>query len=366
MAYLARTINDDCRRSRFAALLASAGNRSVWLLYNEHPSNESLSALKRQNLSGSLNLARQPNVTRPEWRTFGGKMIGYSKAAFVIWLLTHPECQYTWQLEDDNFFTGRWSDFFDAHLPQMVDLIAPTTALADATLAQLSANKGGPAPSAGPEYARAHNCFLSSSNSSADSSVPCRRWPISVIVWPLIRLSHRLARELAQTIDDRGGHGFHEYMLAPVCDLARRCAQLTVQVASQAASSSAARADQAGRAGEQSSIDVGERRRLGQLCSRVGAFECTIAPPHTSLIGVIDSGHTQGITKAHSTLARLVERVAGRESSRDRRVASHHPLRNATIMMASARHPPPHARMVFHPAKCEADPLLGGEAWRWM
>lgn len=147
-----------------------------------------------------LRFSRQQNVTSSAWRAFGGKLINYSKGAFLLWLLSEgSHCTHTWQIEDDVFFTGRWSHLFDAYAHHNTDLIALTSEIK---------------PTANWPW-EAH-CYI-------EPAVPCRRdGQLLSVVWPLLRLSQRLAFELSRVLE-RGGNGFHEAILQPVCARANWC-----------------------------------------------------------------------------------------------------------------------------------------------
>ena len=236
VAFIAREVQTVCRSARFTALLETAGERLIWLLYTQDPDEASTFALLKSTYP-RLRTVRQPAVTSPAWRTFGAQMIGYSKAAFLLWFIANgSSCQRTWQLEDDVFFTGRWDTIFDAHLSMTHDLIAPVQHVSNRTmrylrLPQCHHGSGVDNPECGefrgredPEAQRAKNCYL-------DRTTPCaRRVQPTITIWPLIRMSQRLAIELQQIMDVRGGHGFHEYLTDTACTNASWCTRAPLQI----------------------------------------------------------------------------------------------------------------------------------------
>lgn len=208
VVFLTRSVADSCRLGRLEALLETAGTERIpWLLYNVEPNATELLRLHARN--PHLRLARQQNVTASAWRIFGGKMINYSKGAFLLWLLSEgSQCTHTWQIEDDVFFTGRWNTLFDAYAQQDTDLVALTQTISPADN--------------WPWEAR--GCFV-------EPNVPCRLGgQLQSVVWPLLCLSRRLALELSHTFE-RGGHGFHEAIMHPVCARARWCSHAQLSAA---------------------------------------------------------------------------------------------------------------------------------------
>ena len=133
-------------------------------------------------------------------------MIGYSKASFVLWMLQNgSSCTHTWQVEDDTFFTGPWSTLFDAHMAHSADLIAVTQAT------QLT-------------WPHDSNCFVRRNQTHTDTGTRCRQaGQLLMVVWPLLRMSHRLASEISRVLIDERAKGFHEALVAPVCERAMWC-----------------------------------------------------------------------------------------------------------------------------------------------
>ena len=200
VVFIARSVADGCRFARLQALLASAGSkREPWLLYNVEPDESSLTQLRLA--SPRLRLARQANVTSFAWKVFGGKLINYSKAAFLLWLLSEGKhCSHVWQIEDDVFYTGRWDRLFDAHDSQRDDLLALTSPLAPTS-----------------NWSFASHCVLGPQLSCREAHGNGQQVRVE---WPVLRISQRLAVEVAR-VQKEGGHGFHEAILEPVCARAK-------------------------------------------------------------------------------------------------------------------------------------------------
>lgn len=200
VALIARDVADSCRFARLQALLSTVGaTREPWLLSNFEPDAGSLQRLRQSN--AQLRVARQANITDWKWRVFGGKLINYSKAAFLLWLLGEGRhCEKAWQIEDDVFYTGQWSLLFDAHAAQRSeDLLAP--------MAPVSTN-----------WSFGAHCILAPQVSCRDARGDGQ---LIRVEWPLLRISQRLAGEVSHVLQTGGGHGFHEAILEPICARAK-------------------------------------------------------------------------------------------------------------------------------------------------
>ena len=191
---------DPCRFRRLAALVGSAtggGARDVFVLHATNGSVRASSAAALQR-AGPVTLQPQP-AAWGAWRAFGGKITGYSKASFLLWLLherSARHCTRAWQVEDDVFFTGPWWRLFEAHASSRADLVADHQIFSPA-----SAPRGG----------TTEPCFLNKTARCVDVAP-------TVVIWPLLRLSRSLAMEVARTLTPRtGGAGFHEWLTGAVC-----------------------------------------------------------------------------------------------------------------------------------------------------
>jgi len=203
IAYITRSLEHGCRLARLAALVASAGDRMVYVLHgrNHTPTGEAVAKLRPQK---NVRLVRQPLVVPSSpWGLFGGKFVGYSKAAFVLWLLrSHTSCHRAWQIEDDVFFTGPWSALFNAYSADESHIIASTIHHPSTSY-----------------FAHERTCFLNITTrcrSAEDRS-------LTAVVWPLLRMSHAVASEIARALTTQRAKGFHEALLAPLCERAAWC-----------------------------------------------------------------------------------------------------------------------------------------------
>ena len=206
VAYITRRVEHGCRLGRLHTLVQTAGPRTVYVLHdhNHTPDASAVNALRPRE---RLRLVPQPLVVPSSpWGLFGGKMIGYSKASFVLWMLQNGStCTQTWQIEDDTFFTGPWNILFDAHTTYDSDLVAVTL------------------PS-DPSWPHDANCFVHRNQTHTDAGIRCRQeGRLPIVVWPLLRMSQRLAAELSRVLTDEGAKGFHEALVAPVCERAAWC-----------------------------------------------------------------------------------------------------------------------------------------------
>ena len=186
---------NPCRLNRLKAIVSSSGSqRDVTILHAANGTVSQTAVRGLQALNPRLQIARQP-ASVGVWRFFGGKVTGYSKAAFVNHLLHDPrakQCDRAWQVEDDVFFTGRWEALFDAHSGSAADLVATSgpndPAHLDPTAAKCYTNK---------------------------TTVCAPPW---VVIWPLLRMSRNLALEIASVLSPaRHGKGFHEFLTGVAC-----------------------------------------------------------------------------------------------------------------------------------------------------
>ena len=225
VAYITRTIEHGCKLGRLQMLVASAGPRWVYVLHHhDHTPVESVVATLRPRERVRIQPQAAIAPTSP-WGLFGGKIIGYSKASFVLWMLRNGSaCSRTWQVEDDVFYTGVWRSLFDAHAPDSADLLAIT-------------RKG--------QIVHEHSCFVNRDGlpCGSEGRVAGRTWRpelegrqkagletgVTVTQWPLLRMSRRLAAEIERVLTVDGGKGFHEALTGPVCERASWCtiSQLT-------------------------------------------------------------------------------------------------------------------------------------------
>jgi hypothetical protein len=212
VVFLTRSASDSCRLGRLASILGSVGTggREVWLLQSNSTSAEALAALREYEQTDApfrLRVWQQPAVPPGAWRLFGGQLINYAKAAFLLWMITAGmDCSHVWQIEDDVFFTGPWHELFDEYAHSRHDLVAARElALADWTWAR--------------------TCWLP--NSTACASLRSDGRLVNVF-WPILRISRSLALEVGGLLDNyrhgphshqkvHGGVGFHEALLVPAC-----------------------------------------------------------------------------------------------------------------------------------------------------
>jgi hypothetical protein len=207
VVYLTRNLDSGCIRGRLRALLATAGKQRSVVVLHSRSSVPNASVVASLGHSANLRLAPQPEVDpQSRWALFGAKMVGYSKAAVLLWLLRNgSHCRQMWQIEDDVFFTGAWHRLFDAYANDSSDMVGKTFQL--------------PPPGNGtPVWANERNCATS-------YETPCRagQAPLQVTTWPLLRISRALAHEVNQVLTVRRGSGFHEALMAPVCERAPWC-----------------------------------------------------------------------------------------------------------------------------------------------
>ena len=212
VAYITRTIEHGCKLGRLQMLVQTAGPRWVYVLHHRnHTPAESVVATLRPRERVRI----QPQVEilpSSPWGLFGGKLVGYSKAAFVLWLVHNgSSCSRSWQIEDDVFYTGSWRSLFDAHVADNADLIA------------LTAQQG--------DFVHEYKCFVFRNDTNVDQGSTCRSpaGRLTVTIWPLLRMSRRFATEIGRVLTEDGGKGFHEAFIAPVCERASWCrmSQLT-------------------------------------------------------------------------------------------------------------------------------------------
>lgn len=207
---------DACRVSRARKLAATLGPKyDAWVLHGSKRQDPALLAKLR---GMKIKLASQGTVPKHGgWRTFGSPLSGFSKAAFLKFVVAHPEYDFVWQVEDDVVFTGKWGQLFD-HLQHAF----PTQSLVSKTVFQsyntskwyLGSCKLAP----GVSCATSEKEFLSlpGYDTKYDRNLHGR---VHVHVdWLLTRVSHEFAVKLAAQLETKAGAGgHHEGIAGPYC-----------------------------------------------------------------------------------------------------------------------------------------------------
>ena len=131
-----------------------------------------------------------------------------------MWLAHQQQFKMAWHLEEDTFFTGRWSQLFGrwASAEPTSDLIARFEPLRPgwnyAKLCRVSPNLFGKA------------------NASCYRSITSKTSPFArahgITTWPALRMSVKLARAIVNDLRD-GACGHHEALTSVVCAYTSSC-----------------------------------------------------------------------------------------------------------------------------------------------
>lgn len=204
-----------CKAIRLEHLLQSVlpGSLDVWLLHNHvsietnHPDllQESVGLLHKLQQQYPLFDINQKGEFIP---TFDTSRSGAAKSSFLRWLVAHPEYHAAWHLEDDLWFTGQWSAFFEEYKNHHADFVV----------------KRNFPKSKWNKYSSCHldKHYLPSSNSSSVSNsipqnnktrVPCIKVVSWSVLWPIIRISTRAAQLLLNDMQSGLLVGHHEVVL---------------------------------------------------------------------------------------------------------------------------------------------------------
>ena len=119
------------------------------------------------------------------WKSFGDRRSGNTKASLLLWAAKHPEYDYVWHIEDDVFFTGRWSQCFDAALSSPADIVAEWNEVTN--------------PNGITKFFRPEACYF--------EGVPCRDRKMRKVWWPVVRLSSRLMSMLRTALSQGRAKG---------------------------------------------------------------------------------------------------------------------------------------------------------------
>jgi hypothetical protein len=182
----------QCLAQRLEALIISGGSsRDVWLLYD--PSIKKEAVTFDQEIRG-LHVAQQPDASyiRGHIHTLSGRRSHAATASFLLWL-NRSVYSHAWYVESDVFYTGPWSDLFDA-FPFAVgpDLVA-----------HFNTNVG-------PGWSFWKDCAL--------GGIPCNSIAPIQTLWFLLRMSRQLGAKMLLDFGEGLAKGHHEAITRSVCD----------------------------------------------------------------------------------------------------------------------------------------------------
>lgn len=189
------------------ALEASSGDaRDVWVLHDASFNSSSYpDPLQRVKFAVQPAIPRQPYQRWRSWMSFGYKRSGNSKASFILWAVKHPEYDYFWHLEDDVFFTGKWSYLFDSLSQIHADFVAKSFNMTFR-----------------PKEDWNSAMVLNRLACRAEVSYPCiAKDDLSAgfprVLWMAARLSRRFANAIADAFNKRQARGHHELVTGVIC-----------------------------------------------------------------------------------------------------------------------------------------------------
>jgi hypothetical protein len=205
VVYLTRAL-DECRAMRLGHLLQTVPpNMDVWLLHNHNLMNNgtklitSINHVRRLEREHILYNQSQANELITE---FDDPPSGAAKSSFLRWVVAHPEYKHAWHMEDDIFFTGKWSHFF-AQADKEADFIG-------AKFERIN----------GWEYFRGTRCSMDQtyipsyikkrSNITVNGRIMCRDVLTWRTLWCIARFSTQFAQFLLDDILSGTLQGHHE------------------------------------------------------------------------------------------------------------------------------------------------------------
>lgn len=212
---------DGCHACRAQAVVESLdAQQDLWVLHKRTPQDVALVADLRRR--GAFVEPQEAVPSHGGWESFGSEASGYSKSAFIRWVVRHPEYRFAWQLEDDVFYTGRWGDLF-----RTLDQAYPTTSL----LSKQSHDTGIP----NGVLSAPTMCHMpGGSEEDFSSCVSLRRANASAeveqvhlhVLWFLTRVTPEWATTMFQALDREGidgARGHHEAITGPLCEASPEC-----------------------------------------------------------------------------------------------------------------------------------------------
>jgi len=215
---------DDCTAARLEHLVKTAGNPEsshVWCLHNhkglKNNTQRNISEAWLQKIPG-LHSAQQSKAQHPKafW-PFDSKRSGSAKRSFLDFVVQHRDLyQEAWHLEDDVFFTGRWSDFFNANNEQdQYDVMA--MGVANKTL------EWGHWTSCHLYLHKNTSDILSISNVKEPTTLitpddqqhqhdqtNCTEISHTTVMWSMLRVNVKFAQDLLTQVEQRWVVGHHE------------------------------------------------------------------------------------------------------------------------------------------------------------
>jgi hypothetical protein len=233
---LSRDLASECKYQWLVALAQSSStdtwHRDVFFLHDEEtpPSN----ATRLQTLESlGVTVARQPfaRTTKGTWWSFAGAVnngqyhndsSGLTKQSFVMFANDHPEYDFFWFVEDDTFFTGKWSELFAVPYSESNNMNASAD-LVGSLYNRQSMAKYDPAfakkwtEETMPSYQS--KTFLGY-NWGQTKETSLMFW------WPVSRYSRNFVQALAASLDDpaKGATvGHHEIITANFCVVSPWC-----------------------------------------------------------------------------------------------------------------------------------------------
>lgn len=186
-----RSVN-HCQASRLRHLVETS-NRDVYIIHSHHKLSPNSDEVKiSEQLIRSIPGLKSMGQSKLYLDPFDSKVSGSSKSS-TIHAMADLKYSYSWQIEDDNFFTGNWSYFFDETAKDKSDLLNTMVISSRDEYSEWWTGYAG------------HTCFV--------DGKWCASLSTKAYSWPAIRLSYRLAYALWTEMDEGWATGFHEAVM---------------------------------------------------------------------------------------------------------------------------------------------------------
>mmetsp|Transcript_70016 Transcript_70016/g.121168 ORF Transcript_70016/g.121168 Transcript_70016/m.121168 type:complete len:391 (-) Transcript_70016:73-1245(-) len=223
---LSRGLENECAFQWLLALARSSStdtwHRDVWFLHDKKRPVNQTQAKMLTNLNVHIDI--QADVpSGGGWSSFHNVITfrsGFTKPSFLIFASSHSEYDFFWFIEDDAFFTGRWSDLFAAPYEQEFEQKFLPVANPDMSFKgpsiKGSADLVGIFNQEPMSWPWSKSTFLGHKFGESNSTS-------LKFLWPVARFSHTYVHALAEALSDGKVSGHHEAVAGNFCSASPWC-----------------------------------------------------------------------------------------------------------------------------------------------